>query len=850
MADGLSALKAGLRGWARRPGFVAAAWISLVLGLGTNTAIFTLLDAVFLRPLPVEAPERLVALGNSIEEESGEYTGFRSFSWANFDDLRAAETRSLDGVAAYFWGEMSLAGGDRPERVTGMWVSGGYFDVLGVPSAAGRLLASTDENRDRTPVAVLSHGCWTRLFGADPAIVGRAVTVNGESVDVVGVAPRGFRGTEVGIDVDIFLPAVPMFERTSPYAQYFAVRGVAIFRAFARLAEGATVAQADQELQLFMQRMAEEYPDNEGLGGAARPLLEETMPGGGRETYFGYARVILVPTALLLFIACLNVVNLLLVRGAERSREIALRQALGAGRGRVTRQLVVENLLLFLVGGLLSLPVARWSLDLLWSLRPPRFAESAVNLELDLVVWAFTLAVALLVGLLFGILPAWSASRVDLVADLKEGSDPGGRGGRLRPRHLLVAAQIALALVALVGAGLLWKVLEQAREIDLGFTADQIAVLTIAPGDQGYDDATTRQFYRRAVETATAVPGARAAVVAANRLLRGSTLQRQIFLPGASEKEWVTYGARNAHRVNMVGPGFFDVAGIPLLAGRDFRVDEVTEPTKEPTAETIDETTSETTNETTAEPRQVAVINRAMAESLWPDQDPIGRVFHFDSPSRPPVEVIGVVEDARYRHVREEQELFVYVPIGQEGYVPPAMTLHVRSEIEPAALLPTLRREIQALDPNLPLADVTALSDFVSEDLWIERSTARLMALCGLLALILAVVGVYGVMSYSVRRRRRELAVRTALGAGRADVARTVLAEAARVVLLGAVVGLALTWWITRTVIADLLHGLSPFDPASWIGMTALLAVAALLGTLIPTRRAMRVEPMQALREE
>ncbi len=803
----------GLRGLLRKPGFATAAVLSLVLGLGTNTAIFTLLDAVFLRPLPLADLDRLVSVYHSIRNEAGEYAGENFISYPNYLDYQE-RSRSFSQLALYQWGPMNLTGGSEPQRVTGMYVTPNYFDLLALEPALGRLFGTQDADPASEAAAVLSHGCWQRLFGGDPEIRGRTLTVNGHSLTIVGVAPPGFRGTEMRVAVDVFLP-LAMFERLSPFKAYFKVRGVAIFPALGKLADGVTAEQASTEMMGLARQLEEDYPKElEGLGAKALPLVDTTIVPRDRGRYVGYAKRLLIVLVILL-IACLSVANLLFVRGVERSRELAVRQALGAGRGRVFRQLLTENLLLFVIGALVSLPVAGLFLEVLWSFRPPEIAESALDLRLDFVVWGFSLAAALAVGIVFGLWPALRAARIDLVSNLKE-SEPlaAGKGlpFLLRPRNLVVAMQVGLALLALIGAGLLIESLEKALEIDLGFDTDRLAVVSVAPGEQGYEEAQARDYYRRLVERARALPGVTAAALSQNRLLRGAVMRRQVFLPGREGA--MEIGPMAFHRVNTVGPGFFETAGIALLKGRDFR---------------------------DAEPEDlgVAIVNETMAERLWPGEDPIGKRFHFDYPNEPPVEVVGVAAKARYRQIREPEQFFIYVPLAQ-SYAS-GMTLHVRSEGDPRALLPTLRGEARELDNALVLADVRTMRHFVDEALWLERATTSLGALFGLLALALAVVGVYGLLAYSVSRRQRELGILFALGAQRGDVVLRVLLEAGRVVFAGVVLGLVLAWQ---------LLDISLLNPQTYLVWSLVLLAAALAGSFIPAWRAARINPIETLRTE
>lgn len=818
----------GLRSLLRKPAFLAAVCLSLMIGIGANTAIFILLDQVFLHPLPgVERPDRLVAIYHNLKGTSGQYEGFRTLSYPNYLDLRG-HLDTLQDVALFFWQPMSLSGGSDPERVVAMYVTSNYFPVLGLDPHHGRFFGPDDDAAPgRGEVLVLGHGCWRRMFGADPGVINRKVVLNGRPFTIIGIAPPGFKGTELAADAGVFIP-VTMFPAMSPFGQYFDLRGAAVFRAFGRLAPDATLAQADEELMRRSKHLAVEFPaDLEGLGGRVLPLVQANVRPEERPRFEGYGRTLMIAVGLVLLIACINVANLLMVRGAERGRELALRRAVGATRGRLVRQLLAENVGLFLLGGLLSLPVARWCLDLLWSFRPPQFPADAIDLGLDPIAIFFAFGVALAAGLIFGLVPALGASSPDLVSSLKE--TPGGVPRRgplpawLRLRHLLVVAQVALALVTLIAAGLFVRNLRSAQDIDLGFNADRLAVLTLSPGDQGYDETAGRELYRRVIERVETLPGVHGVGLSENRLLRGGVSQRQIFVEGRDAASEI--GERSSHRTTIIAPGFFKAVGIILREGSDFA------PDIPPDA-----------------PAQ-AIINETMARTLWPGEETVvGKRFHFDYPSEPLVEIVGVVADAKYREIQEPSQFFIYLPLDQ-GY-PPTVTLHVRTDGDPADLLATLRQAVREIDPNLPLVDVAPLSDFVDEALWLQRTLARLFSVFGVLAMLLAVLGIYGVLSYRVNQRRRELGIRVALGAGRAALVRTVYAEAAALVGAGLLIGLALAWVGLGRLTAGQLEGVDPTDPLTYGVLTLALIAVAAFACWLPALRASRVDAVKVLRSE
>lgn len=808
----------GLRRLHRNPGFTIAVVTSLMLGIGTNAAIFTLFYAVVLRPLPLENLDRLVSVTQTLINDAGEQVGENPLSYDNFLDYRD-RLRDVEGLAIYQLWPMNLTGGSEPQRVDGVYVSGNYFDVLGLTAAHGRLIRP-DDVEETHDVAVLSHGCWTRLFGAELDVLERTVFVNGSALEVVGVAPRGFRGTELQAGADVFVP-ISTFKRISPYRDWFDRREAGLFRAVGRLRDGVTVEQASKEAFGVAVQLSEEYPEIfNSLGAKALPLAATVINPRLRGPFEGYARSSFI-VVVILFIACLSVSNLLFVRGAERARELAVRQAMGAGRGRLVRQLLTENLLLFLIGGLASLLVAKLCLKVLWAFRPPEVGANVVQLDLNIWVWAFALAVAILAGLLFGLWPALYAARTDLVSNLKESEPLSGSKGLpnlLKPRSLAVALQVALALVALIGAGLFLRSFARTLQIDLGFTTDELALLSVAPGEQGYGEQETRELYRRLLEETKALPGVQAAALSQNRLLRGAVIRRQVYLTGETSDD-----SRPFNRVNVVGPGFFETVGIPLVEGRDLREHE-------------------------SEDRLVAIINETMAKSMWPDRDPIGQRFHFDFPTTPPIEVVGVAADARYRQIHEDKQYFIYLPMAQNYAA--NVTVHARTEGDPAAILPALRGVAREIDPNLVTADIATMKHFVDEALWMERASAWLLSLFGALALALALVGLYGLLSYSVSTRQRELGILIALGARRRHVLGKLLLESLQVALVGIGAGLLTAAIVLRPIMESRLYEVSALDPATYGTWTLVLLLAALAGSFIPAWRAARTNPNDTLRAD
>lgn len=815
----------GTRLLRRSPGFAVAALLSLVLGIGINTAVYTLWDAIFLRPLPVEDFERLYMVYSARRAENGEYQGLYSWAYRDYQDLRD-RLRTLDSISLHQWAPMNFSGGSEPQRGTGVFATANYFQVLGLEPALGRFYnAEEDSEKGTQPVVVLSHSAWGRLFGRDRGVLGQVVRVNGHEMTVIGVGPEGFRGTDLNASADFWLPMI-MYKVVGPYADWFEARGTSFFRAIGRLPPGVDRQQAEEDLMRIARELEAEHPkEGEGLGARLRPLRESLFLPSNQERYRGYAGTLRTAAALILLICCINVSHLLLVRGLERRRELAVRQAMGAGQIRMMGQLLIENLTLFFLGGLLALPVARLVLSLLWQFRPPQIPADTLDLSPDPQVFAVALLATFVLGLLFGSFPAWRAVRLDLAPQLKE-APPTSDGGRRRlsPQRVLVMAQVALALVALVGAGLFFRSLRESYRIDLGFEVDSLAVMSIAPGEEGYSEEQTRNLYGRLLDEVRSLPGIEAATLSENRLLRGAVWQRQIYLEG--ETEILTIGSRVAHRTNVVVPGFFESVGIPLVKGRDF-----------------------TTADRTDTPA-VAVINQTLAETAWPGEDPIGRRFRFDYADGPLLEVVGVARDARYRHVREARQFFVYQPLTQEFRG--AACLHVRTAGDPASVIAPVREKLRELAPELPVAQVGPLTSFVHEDLWLDRVAVRFLGLFGGLALLLAMVGVYGILAQRMNQRKREIGIRLSLGAQRSDLERQLMRETFSLVVGGLVLGLGLTFLVLRfaTSLTDQLHGVSLLDPFTWVIAVVVLFLAGLVGGWVPGRRAVRVNPVVVLREE
>ncbi len=806
-------IRQAARSLIRRPGFTAVAVLSLALGIGANTAVFSVVQAVFLRTAPVEDPARLVALFTTIEGVPGSYP----VSHPNFVDYRDSSTvfSHLTSVTAVTLG---LAGDGPPERIEGEMVSGDYFTALGVAPALGRAFAA-DEDRigDARAVVVLSDALWRRRFGADPGLVSRTIELNGHPFTVIGIAPRGFTGADGLTRSDLWVPLAAhetvMARRSRPF---FDVRRATLLGVIGRLKDGVSLPQAESELRTITARLAQEYPDtNTGRGVRLVPLSEVGVDPDQRELYVRAGALLSAIVALVLLIACGNVANMLLARAAGRRREIAVRLALGARRGQLVRQLLLESVLVGLAAGAAGLLLAAWLLSLFNAFQSP-YLPAGLGVGLDLPVLLFSLALSILTGLLFGLIPALQSTRPDLVEALKEAGTPAPRG-RIELRGLLVVGQVALSLVALVGAALFLLSLSEAQKLDPGFDSSHLLLASFDLEDRGYDEARGRALLQRLEERVAALPGVRSAAVAANLVLADQGLRRTIWAEGQEpdpEQPLILLP-------NAVSPRYFETMGLRLVRGRAL------------------------SEQDRAGSREVAVVNQTMADTLWPGADPIGRRF-FMMPTREVVEVVGVAADISYTSLGEDPQLYAYMPLDQR--YSSAATLHVRTEGDPGALAATVRREIQTLEPGLALAGLRTMDDVVGDLLWAPRAGAALLGLFGGLALALAVIGIYGVMSYSVAQRHREIAIRMAVGADRSQVVRLFLARGMILVAVGIAIGLFAAFAGARWI-ASLLYGIEPGNAAAFLGAALALAAVALAATWLPARRAAAIPPMLVLRQ-
>ena len=820
----------------KRRAFTIVALVILALGIGANTAIFTLINAVILKPLPVHKPEELVLFNDSASEGTRTSDGdvvpgrWDLFSYPAYRYFREHDP-SFQELSAFRSGEsrVSVRHTDRQtgesERASGHLVSGNYFLVLGVNASQGRVLTNGDDAPGAPPALVLSHGYWKQKLNSDPAVVGKNLLINSTAFTVVGVMPEGFFGTRVRRSPDFWLPLAfqPQVEvRKSSLED----KTVYWLNMIGRLRPGVSIEQARASVNAgFHQFLTAERGAQ--LDDDDRQAIQSTFitlsPGGrglsGLRSFYSQAlRMLMVIVALVLLIACANVGNLLLSRAAARQAEISLRQALGASRWRLVRQLLTESLLLAVIGGAAGILLAQWGVSLLVSRLA---ATSPLNLRPDSSVLLFTLGISVLSGVLFGLAPALLATKSDLTSALKEKSTRG-RKGRFNLGSALVVAQVAVSLVLLVGAGLFARSLMKLQQEDLGFNNDSVLIASVDTRLAGYQQNDLSGVYRQLYDRLSAIPNVRSVTIATYSPMSGtsrsSTLTVRGYTPNQSEDMDVAD--------MLVGPKFAETLGVPLLMGREIGLQD----------------TPASTN--------VAVINQSLAQAFFKDQNPIGRRITFDENSDKDFEIVGVIGDAKYDSPREPAERTVYRPILQvQDSGAFSNVFEIRTVGDPLNLSGEVRSSILQFNDKLPVLNFTTLKAQTDEALKQERLVAQLVSFFGLLGLLLSCVGLYGIMAHAVVRRTNEIGIRMALGAERRDIVWMVLKESLMLVGVGLAVGLPASWAAGRLVSSQ-LFGLTPGDPLTLLVAVVLLSLVGALSGYLPARKASRVDPLIALRYE
>lgn len=810
----------------KNPGFTAVAVVSLALGIGANTTIFTGVNALLLNPIPgvedVDGVYNVWTTGDNLPQGQGRVP----LSWLNFQDLRSENNVFRDLVGTMGPLPVTLRAEDQPQQVQAVLTTANYFETLGVRPHLGRtFFADEDQGVGGHPVVVVSYAMWQNQLGGDPGIVGRTVTVNGNPFTVVGVTPPGFKGVFAFSPSDLMWVPVSMRDAVLPpnFVAFFDTRRAVFVNAFGRLNSGVEPEQAEVAMKEIAARLEDAYPmDNEGRSVGLAPLKDGAMGINQRGTLVLGTGLLVGIVGLVLLIACVNLANLLLARSGSRAKEMGVRVALGAGRATIVRQLVTESVLLALVGGAFGLLIAYWGIEALWAVRPVFLAENTLDLGLDTRVLAFTLGLSVVTGLMFGLLPAIRASSPDVQAALKVGGRQASSGfGRSPLKSGLVIAEVALAVVALIGAGLFLRSMSQALRIDPGFRTENVFMFAMNLGARGLGPEEARQFVDEAIARAEAVPGVERAAFSANFPVGGGFIRTVI----PEEKEADAARAGIMAQTNIVSPQFFEMLDIALLDGRllnDFDREDV-------------------------EP--VAVVSQAFARRYWPDApSAVGRRFRFiNEPVGQYHTVVGIVEDVVIQQPGEEPQAIAYQPLAQS--FSPFGTIQVATHGDPAAVMGPVTRDVQALDPELALTFVSTFQSQLDQALWGRRIAAALLAVFGGLALALAAVGIYGVMSYATSQRRQEIGIRIAVGAGRREVLGMVVRQGMTITLVGVALGLLSAVALSRFV-SSLLYGVSALDPVTFVAIPLLLAAVALVATLVPARRATRIDPMLAFKTE
>lgn len=851
-------LRYGVRMLRKNYGFTAIAVLSLALGIGANTALFSVVDAMLLKKLPVRQPDRLVMF-ESVAQKTFSFGGYNgsnytdpktgmqvgtSFPYQSFKRLREQDSVLAD-VFAFGNGGVNVNVNGQADVARAQIVSGNYHTGLGVQPFVGRTLTDNDDQASASPAVVLSYRYWQRRFNGDPAAVGKQININNLAFTVVGVTPPGFDGTmQIGSSPDVTVP-IAWETQLNPDRKRMAGAGMWWLRLMGRLKPGATAEQARISLEnAFQQSVVEHRTARQAQvttpGARPLPSLEPkdyprlAVVSGSqgemdtRRYYAPQLYLLLGVVGLVLLIACANVANLLLARAASRQKEIGVRLALGASRFRLVRQMLTESVLLSTVGGLLGIVFALWIKDGLLSVGNwGGDGMVALNPTLDWRVFGFTLGLSLLTGLLFGSAPSWRATKVDLTPALKDTGRSSSNVSRSLLSRSLVVVQVAMSLVLLIGAGLVLRTLHNLQNVDAGFIRENLLLFSVEPGQLGYKDERLTNLYRQMFSRLEALPGARAVTFSMESLLGESQSGLGVFLAGTNfgtnaDGQFVSNGTS---RILCVRENFLEAMGIPLLAGR---------------------TLSPQDDERA--PR-VVVVNQAFAKRFFPNESPIGKRFGFNADKSNQIEIVGVAGDTKYTSLRDEIKPNVYIPWSQDLRFIGRMTFELRASGEPGALVAAVREAVRSVDSNLPVTGIKTQAEQADQSLRIERLFARLLTFFGVLALLLAGIGLYGVMAYSIAQRTQEIGIRIALGAQVADVLRMVIGQGMILALIGVAIGIGSAIGLTR-LMKTLLYGVGATDPLTFTVIALVLSAVALLACWIPARRAAKVDPMVALRCE
>jgi putative ABC transport system permease protein len=802
----LKDLRYAVRNLVTRPGFTVIAVVTLALGIGANTAIFSAINALLLKPLPLPEPERVVAIWDKVPSRGVVHN---EVALANYLDWRS-QSQSFEQLALYRWWSTNLTGVESPERLQGFLVTANFLDALGMKPLMGRNFAEEENQPGKDLVAIITYSLWQRRFGGDPNILNKTISLNSVTRTVVGVMPERFnfpKGAEVYAPLAI----------TSEIAQQ---RGFHSYYVVGKLKPGASSQSAQAEMDNITARLEKAYPKtNTGLGANVYPIVKDTV-----RMYDTALWIMLGAVGFVLLIACANVANLMLARATGRQKEIALRAALGASRWRIIRQLLSESLLVALLGGVLGTLVGFWGIDALRAANPgdaAKFAPGWYQLGINLPVLVFTLGLSLVSGLVFGLAPAWQTSKPNLNDALKEGGRQTGAGSH-RLRSSLVVFEVALSLVLLIGAGLLFRSFLTLVKTDAGFNPNNILTMNLVlPGIKYKEEAQRFAFYKDLEQRVQHLPGVQSAAFVNYLPLGGSNSSDDYLVEGAPEP---APGQENDGRYRVCTPDYFQTMGIRILKGRGF------------------------TDQDKAGAPPVVIVNEALARKHWPNQDALGKRIRFYGPldKAPWMEVVGVVQD-----VKHELDLPVtpeyYLPHAQDSWN--AMVLVAKTQVEPTSLAPQIRQQVWAIDKDQPVFDVFTMQQVRSMSVTLQSFSSVVLAIFAGVALVLATVGIYGVMAYAVTQRTHEIGIRMALGARGRDVVRLVVRQGMVLTLIGVVIGVAGSLALTRFM-AKLLVGVEPTDPLTFTAVSLCLLVAALLACYLPARRATKVDPLVALRYE